>query len=104
MILNHSKTIRRQMGQAFALARKHSLTKHERQKEIYDRKVHGEPYLKEDYVWLHSPMGKRELSKKFYYPWSCPYKKFSETNYRIEQLQGRQTREIVHFDWLKPYP
>ena len=52
-------------------------------------------------------MGKREPSKKLYHPWSGPYrvvKKLSEANYRIEQLQGRRNRKIVHFDRLKPCP
>jgi len=103
----YAATLGKQMGQAFTLARKHSLTKHERQKEIYDKKVHGKPYQKGDHVWLHSPMGKREPSKKLYHPWSGPYrvvKKLSEANYRIEQLQGRRNRKIVHFDRLKPCP
>ena len=58
-------------------------------------------------MWLHSPMGKREVSRKLYHPWSGPYKvvkKLSEANYRIEQLQGRRIRKIVHFDRLKPCP
>ena len=103
----YAATLGKQMSQAFALARKHSEAKHVRQKEIYDRKVHGKPYQKGDYVWLHSPMGKREASKKLYHPWSGPYrvvKKLSEANYRIEQFQGRRTRKIVHFDRLKPCP
>ena len=103
----YASTLRKQMNKAFALARKHSLLKHSRQKEIYDRKVHGKPYQKGDYVWLHSPMGKREVSKKLYHPWSGPYKvvkKLSEANYRIEQLKGRRIRKIVHFDRLKPCP
>ena len=56
---------------------------------------------------IHSLMGKREPSKKLDHPWSGPYrvvKKLSEANYRIEQLQGRRTRKIVHFDRLKPCP
>ena len=43
-------------------------------------------------------MGKTEVSKKLYHPWSGPYKvvkKLSEANYRIEQLQGRRVRKVV---------
>jgi len=103
----YASTLGKQMNQAFTLARKHSLLKHAKQKELYDKKVHGKPYQKGDYVWLHSPMGKREVSKKLNHPWSGPYKvvkKLSEANYRIEQLQGKWSRKIVHFDRLKPCP
>ena len=36
----------------------------ERQKEIYDRKVHGQPFEKGDMVWLHNPAAKRGRSNK----------------------------------------
>ena len=58
-------------------------------------------------MWLHSPMDKRKVSKKLYHPWSGPHKvvkKLSEANYRIEQLQGRRVRKVVHFDRLKSCP
>ena len=54
-----------------------------------------------------TPLSKIGVNRKLYYPWSGPYriaKKLSETNYRIEQLQGRKNRKIVHFDRLKLCP
>ena len=103
----YAATLRKQMDKAFALARKHSLTNHLRQKEIYDKKAHGNPYKKGDFVWLHSPASCRGASKKLCHPWSGPYKvvkKLSDCNYRIEKLQGRRDRKVVHFDRLKLCP
>ena len=70
----YASTLRKQMNKAFALARKRSLLKHSRQKEINDKKIHGKSYQKGDYLWLHSSVGKREVSKKLYLPWSGLYK------------------------------
>ena len=42
--------LRKQTDKAFNLARKHSLTNHIKQKEIYDRKVHGKPCNNGDFV------------------------------------------------------
>ena len=64
----YAATLRKQLDKAFALARKHSLTNHLRQKEIYDKKVHGKPYKKGDFVWLYSPTNLREASKKLCHP------------------------------------
>ena len=44
-----------------------------RQKEIYDRKVHGQPFEKGDMVWLHNLAAKRGRSKKLVRPWAGPY-------------------------------
>ena len=103
----YAANLRKQLDSAFALARSHSLSSHLRQKELYDKKVHGKPYKKGDFVWLHSPLSKRGVNKKLYHPWSGPHKvvkKLSDANYRIEQLQGRRNRKIVHFDRLKLCP
>ena len=104
----YAATLRKQMDKAFGLARQHSLSKQLRQKELYDLKVHGKPFKKGDYVWLNTPMGRQGPSKKLYHPWAGPYrvvKKLSDTNYRIEQVQGRRRhRKVVHFDRLKLCP
>ena len=103
----YAATLRKQLDSAFALAQNHSLSSHLRQKALYDKKVHGKPYKKDDFVWLHSPLSKRGVNKKLYHPWSGPYKvvkKLSDANYRIQQLQGRRNRKIVHFDRLKLCP
>ena len=40
---------------AYARARDHGATAHNRQRQHYNRQVHGAPYAGDDLVWLHSP-------------------------------------------------
>ena len=106
-VTDYAMALRRRMENAFTLARQHSLTQHLKQKELYDKKIHGRPFKEGEYVWLSSPMGRRGASKKLHHPWSGPFrvlKRISDSTYRIQQLQGRKYRKIVHFDRLKLCP
>ena len=74
------------------------------QKELYDRKVRGEPLQVNDLVWLHSPGLGRGQSHKLRHPWSGPYKMvkvLSQTTYQIRCLNRGRTCKTVHFDRLK---
>ena len=58
-------------------------------------------------MWLHTPPSSRTTSRKLYHPWSGPFrvvKQISESTYRIQQIDGRRIRKIVHFNRLKPCP
>ena len=46
----------------------------DREKELYDRKVHGKPLEIGDLVWLHCPAVPRGHSKKLHRPWSGPHR------------------------------
>ena len=79
----------------------------DRQKEIYDQRVHGKPFATGDLVWLHSPAVPRGQSRKLHRPWSGPYRvvsKLSEVTYRIQNTRARRQRLVVHFDCLKVCP
>ena len=76
-----------------------------RQKELYDRKVHGQPFKPGDLVWLHNCAVPRGHCRKLHHPWTGPYRvinRLSEAVYRIQHLQARRKRLVVHFDRLKP--
>ena len=95
------------MTEAFALVRSKLATQHERQKYFYNHKVHGKPYVPGNLVWLHSPVIGKGKSRKLHHPWTGPYKvikKLSDATYRVQKLQGRKQRKVVHFDRLKPCP
>ena len=82
-------------------------SKQDRQKDIYDRARHGEPFQCGDLVILHSPVVPRGRSKKLHCPWDGPYKivkVLSKVTYRILCSQGRRRRLAVHFDQQKPCP
>ena len=77
---------------------------HARQKEFYDRKVHGEPYKKGDLVWLHNLAIPPGQSAKLHHPWKGPYRvidRVSDADYRIEELFGKRSPSVVHFNRLK---
>ena len=75
-----------------------------RQKDLYDRRVHGKPYECRDLVWLHSHAVSRGQSKKLRRPWTGPFRvvrKLSDAVYRIQNTQASRQRLVVHFDRLK---
>ena len=77
----------------------------QQQKSYYDGRLHGKPYKVGDMVWLHSPAVQRGRSKKLHRPWTGPYKvvsKLSDVVYRLQHVQARRKRPVVHFNRLKP--
>ena len=57
-------------------------------------------------VWLFNVTTPRGQHKKFHSPWSGPYtvvKQLSDSTYRIQHIQNRSNRSVVHFDHLKPF-
>ena len=77
-VSDYARTLKGRMEDAFTLARQHSLKQHHRQKELYERKVHGKPFEKGEYVWLNSPMGQTGTSRKLHHPWTGPFKVLKE--------------------------
>ena len=87
----------------FRLVRTNMGVKQNRQKHLYDRKIHGDPYSVGDHVFLFSPVVPRGQSRKPHHPWIGPYqviKKISEVTYRIKRINGSRSRQrlVVHFD------
>ena len=79
----------------------------DRQKEVYDRRRHGEPFKQGNYVMLYTSVVPCGRCRKLMCPWSRPYKilkKLSEVTYRIRRCQGGRKRMVVHFNRLKLYP
>jgi len=79
-------------------------TQLEEQKQIYDHKVHGSPLEPNTLVWLHSTVIPRG-GLKLHHPWTGPWrvlKRISDATYRIQHLDTKQKRPVLHFDHLKP--
>ena len=76
----------------------------QRQRDYFNRKVHGDPFKPGDLVWLFEPHPAK--SRKFLLPWQGPYEilnRTSEVTYKICK-RGRPERwRKVHFNRLKPY-
>ena len=82
-------------------------TQFQRQKQFYDKKVHGKPYQVGDLVWLYSPAVPPGYSKKLHHPWSGPFeilKRISDATYCIVDTNAKRHRQVVHFDRLKLCP
>ena len=84
------------------------------QKDVYDARCKGntKPYQVGDLVWLEEKAVPRWVHRKFYRPWSGPWrvvKVVSDVTYRIQceeatpTRERRKTRMIVHFNRLKRY-
>ena len=71
----------------------------------YDRQVYGEPFQKNEFVWLHSPVVLRGQSKKL--PSSMDgslssiIEKLSDSDYKLKHIKGGRLPVVVHFDRLK---
>ena len=103
---SHVSNLRRQLESTYHTVREKFKLKLHRQKELYDHKVHGEPYKENDLVWVHSNVVPRGASKKLHKSWRGPYKvikKLSDQNYRVQDLRNRKKRVVIHFDRLKQY-
>ena len=97
------------LDRAFERVRHTMSSTQDRQKALYNRKVHGDPCNVGDHVFLFSPAVKPGQSRKLHHPWIGPYwvtKQLSEVTYRIQRVDGSRSRQrlVVHFDRLRPSP
>ena len=79
-------------------------TEQRRQREYFNRKVHGEPFKEGDLVWLFEPH--KAKSRKFLLPWHGPFEVpsgTSEVTYMICKRGNKEKLQKVHFNRLKPY-
>ena len=79
-------------------------TEQRRQREYFNRKVHGEPFKEGDLVWLFEPH--KAKSRKFYLPWHGPFEvlgRTSEVTYMICKRENKEKWQKVLFNHLKPF-
>ena len=91
----HAADLRELLESAYRRVREQMSHKLDRQKEFYNKKVHGQPYSAGDLVWLHSPVVPRGQAKKLHRPWTGPYRvvrRICDTSYRIQHIQACRNR------------
>ena len=49
----YAANLRAKLQASYHQVREHFNAKHVRQKDFYDQRVHGKPYVEGDFVWLH---------------------------------------------------
>ena len=70
---------------AFEVVRKNVSMKQCHQRQLYNRKIHGDPFSVGDLVWLFNPATGKGQSRKLLRPWTGPYRvqcKLSDVTYR----------------------
>ena len=101
---DYATQLKMSLDEAYRIAREKLCTSHRRQKECYDKRIHGKPFKESDLVWSHSPVVLRGQSKKLHHPWTGPFKiveQISESDYKIRNVQRKKKLQVVHFDRLK---
>lgn len=94
------------LNEAFERVREQTGRQQERQREFYNRRVHGEPHKPGTLVWLFNPAVPQGRAKKFHRPWTGPYRvlaRLSDSTYRIQNVRNHKVK-VVHFDRLKRCP
>ena len=69
----YAASLKSRVSAAFDLVRRNVSQHHVYQKELYDQKVHGQPFSTGDWVWLYSPVVGKGGSRKLNCPWKGPY-------------------------------
>ncbi|MES9882105.1 MAG: reverse transcriptase domain-containing protein [Sedimenticola sp.] len=93
------------LDEAFQMVRSNSKTALKQQKKVYDKKIHGSPFEKDDTVMIYCPAVKQGLSKKLHKCWDGPWsivKKISDVIYRVKK-KGARRRMVVHFNRLRKF-
>ena len=103
---DYAKCLKQSLEKSYQLARERMGLNLQRQKDLYDTRIHGHPFVKGDLVWLHTPAVPKGHSKKLHRPWKGPYrilKCLSNITYRIQDIRFPKRKSCVHFNRLKPY-
>ena len=103
----YANQLRNQLQEAYHRVRETMGHKLDLQKQLYDRKVHGEPIETGNLVWLHSPVPPKGCPWKFHRPWTGPFRvtqQISKLVYQVQNTQSPRVKRIVHFNRLKRCP
>jgi len=69
----YAVTLQQRLTAAYDLVCQTSSIQHKRQKEYYDKKIHGNPHVVGDLVWVLNTRIPNKSSCKLYHPWTGPF-------------------------------
>ena len=107
MVPQYVADLQTSLTTAYMHVREKMGAKLDRQKEVYNKQLHGKSYEKGDLVWLNTPVVPFGQAKKLHHLWAGPYRivtKLSEAIYHIQHVRLHKKRQVVHFDRLKHCP
>ena len=94
------KQLQQSLDYAYTIVRDTLGHVQKRQKTLYDKKVHGNPFNVGDNVWLFSSVVPTDGHRKLHHPWTGPYtvlQKLSDVNYKIQHVNKPEKVLVVHF-------
>ena len=97
------RKLRTSLQDAYVTVREKLQLAHQRQKDYYDRRTHGERFKPGVSVWILSPVIQKGVAPKFHKPWTGPFKvtkRVYDVTYKILDV-GCNPKKIVHIDRLK---
>ena len=97
--------LRARLENAYRLVRDHMGIQHLRQKTLYDKSVHGDPYKAAELMWLHCPAVQRGKSPKLHRYWQGSYtvvRSLGDALFLIQHRDSPRIPTVVHFDRMKP--
>ena len=74
----HAQHLQHTLNYAYDMVRSNLGDVQCRQKTVYDRKIHGEPFKQGDLVWLYSTVVPPHTCRKLHHPWKGPYRVVSK--------------------------
>ena len=103
----YARNLKMNLQEAYTRVRDQMGHRLDRQKELYNQKVHDKPFAEDDLVWLHTTVLRKGCARKLHRPWSGPFrvlKRTSDSVYRLQNVCSRRHRPVVHFNRLKRCP
>ena len=96
------KNLKTSLKTAYKSVAKANRMSHRNNKKLYDRKAKLRNFQVGEFVYLYNPAMKPGRSRKFYRPWTGPFKitrKLCELNYERTDLKYK--KQVVHTNRLK---
>ena len=101
--LEYVQKLRRQLEEAYETARRGLRRSADRQKRLYDTKIHGNGFQPGNLCWCASKVRKKGVSPKFQPAWYGPCLVVKVHSDVVMEIQSKATKtRIVHVDLLKP--
>ena len=88
-IPEYAVKLKDRLKEAYTRVRLNMGHKLDRQKDLYDRRVHGKPFKENDLAWLHTTVVPKGVGRKLHRPWTGPFriiKKLSDSVYRLHHV------------------
>ncbi|KAI8510371.1 hypothetical protein Bbelb_112870 [Branchiostoma belcheri] len=90
----------------FLQVQQHTSQKQCRQKELYDKKIYGEPYAAGDLVLILNKAVGQGLARKLARKYNGPYRvleRVGDQAYKVQNTRGRREVKVIHFENLKQF-